>query len=213
MSSKTNSAPLKFTGKASESEDEDEEVTTKTTSLNPSTCLQKNIAGKLSSKFMAKVFIKEKNNQRLDNLHKLVCNYSSKKDADKLIKAIIKTSVKSSILYRSELFNEDELQLIKEFQNQFRLFAESSTKLYQTNSKDEQSVLIRVLKECQNLSHKIISTHLANKYHAKIDFIFDSVSNLQFIEQIFDPLSKANRLIMKEVVDDLNSQFLADNSF
>ncbi|CAF1158997.1 unnamed protein product [Adineta ricciae] len=121
MSSKANSAPLKFTGKASESEDE--EVITKTTSLSPSTCSQTNIAGKLSSKFMAKVFIKEKNNQRLDNLHKLVCNYSSEKDADKLIKAIIKTK----------------------FLNQFRLFAKSFPKLYQTNSEDEQLVLIRVL--------------------------------------------------------------------
>ena len=147
----------------------------------------------------------------MDNLRKLVCNYSSKKDADKLIKAIIKTSVKSSILYKSELYDEDEVQLIKEFRNRFRLFAECFTKLYEANSKDEQALLIQILKECQDLAHKIISTHLANKYHAKIDFIFDYVSNIQFVEQIFDPASTTNRVILKEIVDDLQS--VVDNGF
>ncbi len=60
-------------------------------------------------------------------------------------------------------------------------------------------------KECQDLTHKIISTHLTQKSHLRIDYVFNYVSNLQFLEYSFNPNSTINRAIFKEVVEDMQS--------
>jgi hypothetical protein len=60
-------------------------------------------------------------------------------------------------------------------------------------------------KECQDLTHQIISTHLTTKSHTRIDYIFNSISNLQFLEYVFNPNLSNNRAIIKEIVQDMNS--------
>jgi len=47
-------------------------------------------------------------------------------------------------------------------------------------------------KECQDLTHKIISTHLTQKSHIRIDYVFN-------------PNSTTNRAIVKDIVTDMNS--------
>jgi hypothetical protein len=62
-----------------------------------------------------------------------------------------------------------------------------------------------VCKECQDLTHKIISTHLTQKSHTRIDYIFNYASNLQFLDYVFNPNSTTNRAIVKDIVTDMNS--------
>jgi len=166
---------------------------------------KKKILSKLSSKSVAKIFIDETSGRILDNLHKLVRNYSGKKDADKLLKSIIKTIIKMGILYKNDLFTEHEIKLIDEFRNRFHSLAKSIITIYEVDFKFDLSVLTRMCKECQELTHKIISTHLTHKSHARIDFVFNHVSNIQFLEYSFNPNSTVNRAILKEVVEDMHS--------
>lgn len=160
---------------------------------------------KLSSKSVAKIFIDETSGRILDNLHKLVRNYSGKKDADKLLKSIIKTIVKMGILYKNDLFNHQQMQLIDEFRNRFHSLAKSIITLYEVDFKFDRAVITRMCKECQELTHKIISTHLTHKSHARIDYVFNFVSNIQFLDYSFNPTSTVNRAIIKEVVEDMHS--------
>ncbi|UJR24888.1 hypothetical protein I4U23_006256 [Adineta vaga] len=155
--STTNSISSQFTEKYEAASESDEEETStnaasSSSTLSPNIRLQKNIAGKLSSKFVAKVFMNEKYNSRLDKLYALASSYSGKKDANKLRKTIVKTIFKTSILYKSDLFNENEMKLIDEVRNRFRLLAESIMKLYENNSHTDRSVLIQTLIECQDMS-------------------------------------------------------------
>ncbi|CAF5214217.1 unnamed protein product, partial [Rotaria magnacalcarata] len=62
----------------------------------------------------------------------------------------------------------------------------------------------RMCKECQDLVHKIISTHLSQKSHIRIDYIFNTLSNLQFIDYVFNSNSTLNRAIVKDIVQDMN---------
>jgi hypothetical protein len=161
---------------------------------------------KLSSKSVAKVFIDETSGRVLDNLHKLIRSYSgSKKDADKLLKAIIKTIVKLGILYKNDLFTPYELKLIEEFRNRFHSLSKAIVTFYEVDFTFDRLFLTRMCKECQDLTHKIISTHLTQKSHTRIDYVFNSVSNLQFLEYVFNPNSTINRAIIKDIVQDMNS--------
>ena len=162
-------------------------------------------SSKFSSKSVAKIFIDETSGRILDNLHKLARNYSGKKDADKLLKSIIKTIVKIGILYKNELFTEHELKLVDEFRNRFHSLAKTVITIFEVDFKFDRAVLTRMCKECQDLTHKIISKHLTPKSHARVDFVFNYVSNLQFLEYSFNPSSTVNRAIVKEVIDDMHS--------
>ncbi|CAF3973202.1 unnamed protein product, partial [Rotaria sp. Silwood1] len=161
---------------------------------------------KLSSKSVVKVFIDDTSSRVLDNLHKLIRAYSdSKKEADKLLKSIIKTIVKLGILYKNNLFTEYELKLIEDFRNRFHSLSKAIVTFYEVEYTFDRVFLTRACKECQDLTHKIISTHLTQKSHIRIDYIFNYLSNLHFIEYVFNTNSTANRAIIKDIVQDMNS--------
>ncbi|CAF1462379.1 unnamed protein product [Adineta steineri] len=186
-------------------ESDEEEIPTSASALSLGVRAQKKLLSKLSSKSVAKIFIDETSGRILDNIHKLARNYSGKKDADKLLKSIIKTIVKMGILYKNDLFTEHQLKLIDEFRNRFHSLSKSIITLYEVDFTFDRSVLTRMCKECQDLTHKIISTHLTQKSHARIDFVFNYVSNLAFLEYSFNPNSTVNRAIIKEIVEDMHS--------
>jgi transcription termination factor NusB len=109
------------------------------------------------------------------------------------------------ILYKNELFTAHELKLVDEFRNRFHSLAKSIITLYEVDFNFDRSILVRMCKECQDLTHRIISTHLTNKSHARMDYVFNYVSNLQFLEYCFNPSSTVNRAIIKEIVEDMHS--------
>ncbi|CAF0858805.1 unnamed protein product [Rotaria sordida] len=167
---------------------------------------QKKLLSKISSKSVVKVFIDDTSSHVLDNLHKLIRAYSdSKKEADKLLKSIIKTIVKLGILYKNNLFNEYELKLIEDFRSRFHSLSKAIVTFYEVDFTFDRVFLTRMCRECQDLTHKIISTHLTQKSHIRIDYIFNYLSNLQFIEYVFNSNSTATRAIIKEIVQDMNS--------
>jgi transcription termination factor NusB len=109
------------------------------------------------------------------------------------------------ILYKNDLFTEREHKSIDEFRNRFHSLAKSIITLYEVDFKFDRSVLTRMCNECQDLTHRIISTHLTQKSHARIDFVFNYVSNLEFLEYSFNPNSPINRAIIKEIVEDMHT--------
>ncbi|CAF3039402.1 unnamed protein product [Rotaria sp. Silwood2] len=187
-------------------ESDEEETSVSASAQSLGVRAQKKLLSKLSSKSVAKVFIDDTSSRVLDNLHKLTRAYSdSKKDADKLLKSIIKTIVKLGILYKNNLFTEYEIKLIEDFRNRFHSLSKAIVTFYEVDYTFDRVFLTRMCKECQDLTHKIISTHLTQKSHIRIDYIFNYLSNLQFIEYVFNTNSTANRAIIKEIVQDMNS--------
>ncbi|CAF0746307.1 unnamed protein product, partial [Didymodactylos carnosus] len=167
---------------------------------------QKKLLGKLSSKSVAKVFIDDTSGRILDNIHKIARGYTnSKKEADKLLKYVIKTIVKLGILYKNDLFTDHELKLIDDFRNRFHSLCKAVVTFYEVDFTFDRSFLVRVLKECQELTHKIIASHLTQKSHERIDHVFNFFGNLAFLEYAFDPKLDKNRAIVGQIVEDMNS--------
>ncbi|CAF1077838.1 unnamed protein product [Rotaria sordida] len=163
-------------------ESDEEEISVNASALSLGIRAQKKLLSKLSSKSVAKIFIDETSGRILDNLHKLARNYS-----------------------------EHELKLIDEFRNRFHSLAKSIITLYEVDFKFDRSVLTRMCQECQELTHKIISKHLTQKSHTRIDYVFNYVSNIEFLEYSFNPNSTINRAIIKEIIADMHT--LMDSGF
>lgn len=198
----------KYLKEADEDEDSGDEEETQMTNSAQSLGVraQKKLLGKFSSKSVAKVFIDETSGRILDNLSKLVRSYSgSKKESEKLLKAIIKTIVKLGILYKNDLFSEQELKSIEEFRRRFHSLARAIVTFYEVDFTVDCQFLIGLCRQCQDLTHKIISTHLTSKSHTRIDYIFNTISNVSFLEYSFDVKSTTNRAIIKDIVKDMNT--------
>ncbi len=109
------------------------------------------------------------------------------------------------ILYKNDIFTEYELKLIDEFRNRFHSLSKAIVTFYEVDFTFDRLFLTRMCRECQDLTHKIISTHLTQKSHARIDYVYNYLSNLQYLEYVFNPNSNINRTIIKEIVQDMNS--------
>nr|XP_053655328.1 tumor necrosis factor alpha-induced protein 8-like protein isoform X3 [Cherax quadricarinatus]XP_053655329.1 tumor necrosis factor alpha-induced protein 8-like protein isoform X3 [Cherax quadricarinatus] len=73
---------------------------------------QKKLLSKMSNKTMAKNFIDDTLASILDNMYSLAKAYTgNKKEAEKLVKNIIKIVVKINILYRNEQFSQEDLRV------------------------------------------------------------------------------------------------------
>ncbi|CAF5227617.1 unnamed protein product, partial [Rotaria magnacalcarata] len=46
---------------------------------------------------------------------------------------------------------------------------------------------------------------LTPKSHARIDYVFNYASNIQFLEYSFNPNSTTNRAIIKEIIEDMHT--------
>ncbi|CAF4038145.1 unnamed protein product, partial [Rotaria magnacalcarata] len=136
LTTASNSISQQFTNTLEEFmiESDEEETTVNTSAQSLGLRAQKKLLGKISSKSVAKIFIDETSSRVLDNLHKLTRAYSdSKKEADKLLKSIIKTIVKLGILYKNDLFNEYESKCIDEFHNRFHSLAKAVVTFYEVD--------------------------------------------------------------------------------
>lgn len=185
---------------------EEEDVQTGANAQSLGIRAQKKLLGRFSSKSVAKVFIDETSGRILDNLHKLVKNFSgNKKEADKILKGIIKTIVKLGILYKNEIFNAQELKSIEDFRRRFHSLAKSVVTFYEVDFTFDYHFLSRMCRDCQELTHKIISTHLTNKSHSRIDYVYNTLSSTEFLEYAFDSTSPINRAIIKDIVQDMNA--------
>ncbi|CAF0769640.1 unnamed protein product [Brachionus calyciflorus] len=163
--------------------------------------IQKKVASKMSNKNMAKIFIDETSGRLLDNLYKLVKDYSgSKKLAESILNDIIKVIVKIGILVKNEQLSSDELKLCNDFRQTFHLFAKSALSFYEIEYTFDQKHLHNLLVSCQASMHSIIKFHLTDKSKNRVDNVFNFFSDITFLEDIFKNHKYSTQ--MQVIVDD-----------
>ncbi|EHA98233.1 Tumor necrosis factor, alpha-induced protein 8 [Heterocephalus glaber] len=80
------------------------------------------ILGKMASKSIATTLIDDTSSEILDELFRVTKEYiQNKKEAEKIIKHLIKTAIKLAILYRNNQFNQEELTLMEKFKKVHQL--------------------------------------------------------------------------------------------
>ena len=173
--------------------------------------VQKNIASKMSSKTVAKVFIDETTGRLLDNLYKLAKEHSkSKKEAEKLLKNIIKIIIKIGILYKNDQFNNEELKICDDFRNKFHFLTKSALSFYEVDYTFDKQHLSDSLKKCKEMTHAIIRRHLTDKSKERVDHVYDFFSDQKFLEDVYKSTGPY-RHILGLIVDD--ARRLLDDGF
>ncbi|CAG9773076.1 unnamed protein product [Ceutorhynchus assimilis] len=165
---------------------------------------QKKILSRMAGKNIAKVFIDDVTASLLDNLYRLAKQYSSnKKEAEKLIKNIIKVVIKLGVLHRNNLLSEEDMKLAEKFKNKFRMAGMTIISFYEVDYSYDRNYLVHILDECQTILQSIICRHLTEKSINRVESVFSFFGNPTFLDNIFRSNSD-HRELLGRVVNDLN---------
>ncbi|XP_012939282.1 tumor necrosis factor alpha-induced protein 8 [Aplysia californica] len=163
---------------------------------------QKKLLGKMSSKKIAMTFIDETTGRLLDNAHKVLRQYKgNKKEADKLLKYIIKSVVKVGILYKNDQFNRDELSTVDQFKQKFHSLAMTVVSFHQVDFTYDKAFLRKNVEECRQLLQSIIERHLTDKSKSRVDLVFHTFYEPELLDAVFT--SEEYKPLMDSIVEDL----------
>lgn len=165
---------------------------------------QKKVLGKIAShKNVAKVFVDDTTSGLFDQLYVVAKrDTGNKKEAEKLLKDLIKIAVKIGVLYRNNQFNEKDLKTAQTFRNQFKTTAMTIVSFHEVEFSYDRDFLIRSLDESKKLLHQLIAARLTQKSHGRVDHVFDYFSKGELLDKLFQ--SKAYEDVRQEIVEGLN---------
>ncbi|KAL1117836.1 hypothetical protein AAG570_004151 [Ranatra chinensis] len=165
---------------------------------------QKKILSRMANKNTAKIFIDDTTASLLDNLYKMAKAYSdNKKDAEKLIKNIIKIVIKVGVLYRNGQFSQEELRYAEKFKNKFHSAAMAVISFHEVEFSYDRNYLVSALRESHSCLGQLVGRHLTDKSMARIDSVFGFFANPGFLDAVFRTGSDHREMLAK-LVQDMN---------
>lgn len=165
---------------------------------------QKKVLGKMASKKVAKAFIDDTTGDLLDQLYQLVKKDSgSKKEAEKIMKDLIKIVVKLTVLFRNNQFNQNEIALAEKFRRTFKQSAMTFISFCEVDFSFDKDFLCNSLEDCKKLLHQLIERHLTAKSHGRVDHVFGFFTEGDLLERVFEPKGP-HRPILTGMVANLN---------
>ncbi|CAH1183940.1 unnamed protein product [Phaedon cochleariae] len=165
---------------------------------------QKKILSRMAGKNIAKAFIDDTTSSLLDNLYRLAKQYSNnKKEAEKLIKNIIKVVIKLGVLHRNNMLSDEEMQLAEKFKGKFRIAGMAIISFFEVDFSYDANYIVRALRESQKCLESIVSKHLTDKSVSRIDSVFSFFADEHFLDAVFKRESEY-REALGRVVADLN---------
>ncbi|KAK7116813.1 tumor necrosis factor alpha-induced protein 8-like [Littorina saxatilis] len=147
---------------------------------------QKKLLGKMSSKKIAKAFIDETTGRVLDNAYRILKEHKgNKKEAEKVLKYIVKTVVKVGILHKNDQFNAEELRLAMQFKQKFNSLVMTVISFWEVDFTYDQKFVTTSVNECRQLLQDIIARHLTDKTKGRIDLVFNTFADPEFLNAMF----------------------------
>ncbi|XP_044736294.1 tumor necrosis factor alpha-induced protein 8-like protein isoform X2 [Chrysoperla carnea] len=163
---------------------------------------QKKILSRMAGKNVARAFIDDNTASLLDNLYRLAKQYTdNKKEAEKLVKNIIKVVIKLGVLYRNNQFSPDELKQADRFKNKFHKAGMAVISFYEVDYSYDKNYLLSALSESQKSLRYIVERHLTEKSLARIDSIFTFFGNEHFLDAVFKTDSEYKETLGRLVAD------------
>ncbi|GAB6018733.1 hypothetical protein CHUAL_000408 [Chamberlinius hualienensis] len=165
---------------------------------------QKKILSRMATKSIAKAFIDDTTGQLLDDLHSMARHLSGhKKDADKVIKNIIKIVIKIGILSRNDQFTNDELILAEKFKRKFHSLAMTIISFFEVDFSYDRNFLNQSLNECCAMLKQLVGNHLTDKSLSRIDHVFSFFSDPEHLDMVFKKEGE-HRASLGRIVEDMH---------
>ncbi|XP_054720271.1 protein salivary glands marred-like [Uloborus diversus] len=165
---------------------------------------QKKLLSRMANKSIAKVFIDDTTGNLLDNLYRLGRGQSgNKKEAEKVVKNIIKIVIKIGILYRNDQFNQDELWTAEKFKQKFHSTAMAIISFFEVEFSYDRNFLLQSLNECRALIKNLVVRHLTEKSINRIEHVFNFFANPGFLDDVFSRDSP-HKEVLGRIISDMH---------
>ncbi|XP_031459803.1 tumor necrosis factor alpha-induced protein 8-like protein 1 [Phasianus colchicus] len=172
---------------------------------------QKKLLSKMASKTMANVFIDDTSSEILDELYRATKEYThNRKEAQKIIKNLIKIVMKLGVLYRNGQFSPEELMVMERFRKKVHTLAMTAVSFHQIDFTFDRRVMSSVLTECRDLLHQAVSSHLTAKSHSRINHVFNHFADYEFLSALYGP-AEPYRTHLKRICEGVNKMLEEDN--
>ncbi|XP_032069519.1 tumor necrosis factor alpha-induced protein 8 isoform X1 [Thamnophis elegans] len=195
----------------SEADDSKEVATDVFNSKSLAIQAQKKILCKMASKSIAIALIDDTSSDVLDELYRVTKEYiQNKKEAEKIIKNLIKTVIKLAVLHRNNQFNQEETVLMEKFKKKVHQLAKTVVSFYQVDYTFDRNFLSKLLNDCRDLLHQIIRRHLTAKSHGRVNHVFDHFSDCEFLAALYNPFG-SYKTHLQRLCDGVNKMLDEDN--
>ncbi|XP_026866477.2 tumor necrosis factor alpha-induced protein 8-like protein 1 isoform X2 [Electrophorus electricus] len=149
---------------------------------------QKKLMSKMATKTMANLFIDDTSSELLDELYRVTKEYTrNRKEAQKIVKNLIKIVVKLGVLYRNGQFSGEELALVERFRKKLHTLAMTAVSFHQIDFTFDRRVMSGLLNDCRELLHQAVNRHLTAKSHSRINHVFNHFSDCDFLATLYGP--------------------------
>ena len=147
--------------------------------------IQKKVIGKFANKTTAKAFIDDNLSTLLDTLHTILAKEMDSKKADKVIKNIIKVTVKIGLLHKNNQFNQEEIAIGMKFRTKLRQAALTVISFHEVDFTYDRTFIIKVINDCGEMLHQLVERHLTSKSHQRITNVIQSFGNPAILDKVF----------------------------
>lgn len=179
----------------------DEEIHSKTVAMR----IQGKIASKMSSKGLAKQVVDGPTSDLIDNCYKIAkLKLESKKDAEKIMKNLIKIVIKVALLSRNNQFSKDEVDIAQKFQLKFKSISKAVISFYEVEFTFDVDYMEQAVKESQVLLTSLTKNHLTEKSMKRIEHVYNFFTDRKLLEEAFKSNSKY-RPYLGNIVTALNT--------
>jgi hypothetical protein len=127
----------------------------------------------------------------------------NKKEAEKLIKNIIKIVIKVGVLYRNGQFSPEELKNADKFKGKLHSAAMAVMSFYEVEFSYDMFYLLSALQDAQVALREVVASHLTEKSVSRIDSVFKFFAEPAFLDAVFKTGSE-HREILGRLVADMN---------
>ena len=149
---------------------------------------QKKLLSKMASRTVAFAFIDDTSSEVLDELYRATKEFTrSRKEAQKLVKNLVKVAVKLGVLLRAGQLGAEELARLQRLRQQARRLAMTAVSFHQVDFTFDRRVLAAALLECRDLLHQAAGAHLTAKSHGRINHVFGHLANCDFLAALYGP--------------------------
>ncbi|KAM8940226.1 tumor necrosis factor alpha-induced protein 8-like protein 1 [Pelodytes ibericus] len=147
---------------------------------------QKKLLSRMASKSIVSAFLDDSGSSVLDELYRaLKEHFHSRKEAQKVIKNLIKIVVKVSVLHRNAQFSAEDIQVLQTLRKKIHTLAMTTISFHQIDFTFERRLLSNLLTDCRDLLHHAVRDHLTSKSHARINHVFAHLADQDFLTALY----------------------------
>ncbi|KAI1726843.1 tumor necrosis factor alpha-induced protein 8-like protein 1 [Ditylenchus destructor] len=146
---------------------------------------QKKLLSRLSNRSVVKHIIDQRMMRFIDELQQILLFHYSLATVEKIIKCIIKVTVKIGLLAKENILADQHQQALKDVEAQFHSLSMTLISFQTIAYSYEYSFLAKSLQRLQSSLHSIVGELLSKKSVERLEFVFKHLTDKELLDIVF----------------------------